>query len=51
MNSEIPKIMEVYANGLLIRDLISHRFPFAEMTTASETFAAGETGKVVIEHG
>ncbi|MEE2657283.1 MAG: zinc-binding dehydrogenase [Candidatus Latescibacterota bacterium] len=49
--SEIPKMREMYANGLPIRDLISHRFPFAEMATAFETFAAGETGKVVIEYG
>jgi threonine dehydrogenase-like Zn-dependent dehydrogenase len=48
--SEIPRMMQMYRDGLPVRDLISHRFSFAEANRAFATFAAGETGKVIIEY-
>ena len=48
--SEIPRMMEFYRNGLSVRDMISDCFPFDEAKAAFETFAAGESGKVILEY-
>ncbi|MFT5088661.1 MAG: threonine dehydrogenase-like Zn-dependent dehydrogenase [Candidatus Latescibacterota bacterium] len=48
--SEIPTMMDFYRDGLDVQALISHRFPFAAAEMAFETFAAGESGKVILEY-
>jgi threonine dehydrogenase-like Zn-dependent dehydrogenase len=44
------EIMELHRRGLVVDDLITHRFPLAEADAAFATFAAGESGKVLIVH-
>jgi threonine dehydrogenase-like Zn-dependent dehydrogenase len=48
--SEIPRMMGFYRDGLTVRDMISHSFPFDEAKAAFETFAGGESGKVILEY-
>ena len=48
--SEISRMMGFYRDGLSVRDMISHSFPFDEAKAAFETFAGGESGKVILEY-
>ncbi|MGH2617323.1 MAG: zinc-dependent alcohol dehydrogenase [Thermomicrobiales bacterium] len=40
-------LLDLYRQGLGVADLITHRFPLDEASTAYDLFARGETGKVV----
>lgn len=47
--AEYPEMVALLRSGLALRDLISHRFAFSEAPAAMAIFAAGATGKVVLE--
>ena len=47
---EIPRMLGFYRDGLAVTDMITHRFPFTDAPVAFETFAAGESGKVILEY-
>jgi threonine dehydrogenase-like Zn-dependent dehydrogenase len=48
---EFKPMLELYRQGLRVTDLISHRYPFAQADAAFAEFAAGRTGKVLLEYG
>jgi threonine dehydrogenase-like Zn-dependent dehydrogenase len=48
--SDYFEIMQLYRRGLVVDDLITHRFPLAQADDAFATFASGESGKVLIVH-
>lgn len=47
--SEFPEMVALYRAGLPITKLITHNFPLERASEAFELFAAGETGKVLLE--
>lgn len=47
--AEYPEMVALLRSGLPLRELISHRFAFAEAPAAMAAFAGGATGKVVLE--
>jgi threonine dehydrogenase-like Zn-dependent dehydrogenase len=49
--AEYADMVRVVRQGLRLDRLISHRFPFREAPAAVDTFARGDTCKVVIELG
>lgn len=46
---EYPLMLSLYRQGLAAEGLITHRFPLEEAQEAFRCFAAGETGKVVLQ--
>ncbi|NQU76081.1 MAG: zinc-binding dehydrogenase [Planctomycetes bacterium] len=48
---EYGDIIRMYAVGLRVRDLITHRFPIEQAAEAYAVFAEGNTGKVIFTHG
>jgi threonine dehydrogenase-like Zn-dependent dehydrogenase len=42
-------LLDLYRQGLTVRDLITHRFSLDDAATAYDLFARGETGKVIFE--
>jgi len=46
---EFPEMLALYRAGLPIQDLITHHFPLEDVQEAFDLFAAGETGKVILE--
>ncbi len=49
--AEFAPMLALYRAGLRVTDLITDRFAFAEAAAAWERFAAGQTGKVLLEYG
>jgi len=49
--AEFPAMLDLYRDGLAVRDLITHHLPFAEAPEGFRQFSAGATGKVVLEYG
>ncbi|MCE5258100.1 MAG: zinc-binding dehydrogenase [Chloroflexi bacterium] len=47
---EFPEMLALYRAGFPAADLITHRFPFSEAGAAYAEFAAGKTGKVMLEY-
>ena len=47
---EFPAMVALYRQGLPVRDLISHTFPFSEAPEAFRLFAAGLTAKVLLRY-
>ncbi len=47
--SEFASMLALYRQGLRVADLITHTFPLAEAAAAFREFAAGRTGKVLLE--
>jgi threonine dehydrogenase-like Zn-dependent dehydrogenase len=47
--SEVPAILALYRQGLPVADLITHRYPLSQAQNAYAEFAAGRTGKVLLE--
>jgi propanol-preferring alcohol dehydrogenase len=48
--NELPEnLVRLRAHGPYLREIITHRFPLADIQHAFELFFAGETGKVIIE--
>jgi len=43
-------MVALYRQGLPLGKLITHRHPFAEAAAAFENFAAGGTGKVLLDY-
>ena len=48
--SEFDAMVALYREGFKATNLITHRYPFAEVATAYTEFAAGRTGKVMLEY-
>ena len=48
--SEFGPMLDLYRNGLPVRDLISHRYPFMEAGAAFETFSSGQSAKVLLSY-
>ena len=48
---EFQPMLDLYRKGLQVTDLISHRYPFDQADAAFAEFAAGRTGKVLLEYG
>lgn len=48
--SEIDGMLGLFREGFPVTDLISHRFAFAEASTAFETFASGQSAKVLLDY-
>ena len=48
--SEFGEMLKLYRNGLRVPDLISHRFPLAEVASAFATFASGQSAKVILHY-
>jgi threonine dehydrogenase-like Zn-dependent dehydrogenase len=48
--SEFGDMLELYRNGLRIKDLISHRYPFLEAPVAFEMFASARSAKVLLDY-
>jgi threonine dehydrogenase-like Zn-dependent dehydrogenase len=46
--SEIDDMLHLYRSGLRVTDLISHRYPFAEASTAFAHFASAQSAKVIL---
>jgi len=48
--SEFGKMLELYRNGLRVKDLISHRYPFLEAAAAFEMFSSARSAKVLLDY-
>jgi threonine dehydrogenase-like Zn-dependent dehydrogenase len=48
--SEFPQMMNLYRNGLRLRDLISHCFPFKDADAAYRQFSSRQSGKVLLSY-
>ncbi len=48
--SEFENMLSLYRNGLRVEDLISHRYPFMDASTAYAKFASAETAKVLLDY-
>lgn len=48
---EFPEMLRLYREGLRVERLVTHVLPFAEAPQAFVLFAAGQTGKVLLQHG
>lgn len=46
---EFPAMVDIYRRGLRVEKLITHHFPLSEAASAFADFAAGRTGKVVLQ--
>lgn len=46
---EFHPMADLYRRGLRVEKLVTHRFPLGQAGTAFEEFAAGRTGKVLLE--
>ena len=47
--SEFPEMVALYRAGFAVEKLITHSFPLEQSQQAFDLFAAGETGKVILE--
>lgn len=43
-------MLGLYRDGLAVRELLTHHLPFADAPEAFRQFAAGATGKVILEY-
>jgi threonine dehydrogenase-like Zn-dependent dehydrogenase len=48
--SEFDKMLELYRNGLRVKDLVSHRYPFLEAAAAFEMFSSARSAKVLLDY-
>jgi threonine dehydrogenase-like Zn-dependent dehydrogenase len=48
---EFQPMLALYREGLRVTDLVTHRFAFTEANEAYAEFAAGRTGKVLLQYG
>lgn len=46
--ADVPGMLELYRRGLPLDELVTHRFPLDRAEEALNTFASGESGKVLI---
>jgi threonine dehydrogenase-like Zn-dependent dehydrogenase len=46
--SDYWEILDLYRRGLVVDDLVTHRFPLREANAAFAVFASGESGKVLL---
>jgi len=46
---EAAEMLELYRRGLRVGELITHRFPLDQAAEAYRRFAAGETGKAILQ--
>lgn len=46
---EVPEMLALYRQGLPVASLITHRYPLSDAQAAFAEFAAGRTGKVLLE--
>jgi threonine dehydrogenase-like Zn-dependent dehydrogenase len=48
--SEFDKMLGLYRDGLRVRDLVSHRYPFSEAPAAYELFSSARSAKVLLDY-
>ncbi|MCX7014744.1 MAG: zinc-binding dehydrogenase [Candidatus Sumerlaeota bacterium] len=47
---EYPEMLRLYRDGLPVKSLVTHVFPFERAQEAFDSFAAGATGKVLLRY-